>query len=120
MASSWLIMTAAISFSYASPLDHMHPLRPLRSLFHPAIIVSTLGQALIHIACMTLAVQWATEAMGPEALKEVRLIDREGFNTFHVPFFLSFYIIFVSNSSLSVVPSYFIFYVQSSYFYYYC
>ena len=27
MASSWLIMTAAISFSYASPLDHMHPLR---------------------------------------------------------------------------------------------
>lgn len=72
MASSWLIMTAAISFSYASPLDHMHPLRPLRSLFHPAIIISTLGQALIHIACMTLAVQWATEAMGPEALKEVR------------------------------------------------
>jgi cation-transporting ATPase 13A1 len=71
MASSWLIMTAAISFSYASPLDHMHPLRPLRSLFHPAIIVSTLGQALIHIACMTLAVQWATDAMGPEALKEV-------------------------------------------------
>jgi manganese-transporting P-type ATPase len=71
MASSWLIMTAAISFSYASPLDHMHPLRPLRSLFHPAIIVSTLGQALIHIACMTLAVQWATEAMGPETLKEV-------------------------------------------------
>ena len=27
MASSWLIMTAAVSFSYASPLDHMHPLR---------------------------------------------------------------------------------------------
>eukprot|EP01032_Pedospumella_encystans_P012911 gene12911-14901_t len=71
MASSWLIMTAAVSFSYASPLDHMHPLRPLRSLFHPAIIISTLGQALIHIACMTLAVKWATEAMGPEALKEV-------------------------------------------------
>lgn len=71
MASSWLIMTAAISFSYAAPLDHMHPLRPLRSLFHPAIIISTLGQALIHIACMTLAVQWATEAMGPDQLKEV-------------------------------------------------
>lgn len=71
MASSWLIMTAAVSFSYASPLDHMHPLRPLRSLFHPAIIVSTLGQALIHIFCMTYAVQWATDAMGPELLKEV-------------------------------------------------
>ncbi len=71
MASSWLIMTAAISFSYASPVDHMHPLRPLRSLFHPAIFVSTLGQAAIHIACMTLAVRWATDAMGPDTLKEV-------------------------------------------------
>lgn len=71
MASSWLIMTAAVSFSYASPLDHMHPLRPLRSLFHPAIFISILGQAAIHIACMTLAVQWATEAMGPEKLQEV-------------------------------------------------
>ena len=71
MASSWLIMTAAVSFSYATPLDRMHPLRPLRSLFQPAIILSTLGQALIHIICMTLAVQWATDAMGPEKLKEV-------------------------------------------------
>ncbi len=71
MASSWLIMTAAVSFSYASPLDHMHPLRPLRSLFHPAIFVSILGQAAIHIACMTLAVHWATEAMGPDKLREV-------------------------------------------------
>ena len=71
MASNWLIMTAAVSFSYASPLDRMHPLRPLRSLFHPAIFFSILGQAAIHIACMTLAVQWATDAMGPEKLKEV-------------------------------------------------
>lgn len=71
MASSWLIMTAAVSFSYASPVDKMHPQRPLSSLFHPAIIISILGQAAIHIACMTLAVQWATDAMGPELLKEV-------------------------------------------------
>eukprot|EP01040_Poterioochromonas_malhamensis_P009840 gene9840-10684_t len=71
MASSWLILTAAVSFSYASPVDHMHPLRPLRSLFHPAVFISMLGQAAIHIACMTLAVQWATDAMGEEKLKEV-------------------------------------------------
>ena len=70
MASSWLIMTAAVSFSYASPLDKMHPLRPLKSLFHPAIFFSILGQAVIHIACMTLAVHWATESMGPDLLKE--------------------------------------------------
>lgn len=71
MASSWLVMTAAISFSYATPIDTMHPLRPIRSLFHPVIIISIFGQALIHIACMTLAVQWATEEMGPEKLQEV-------------------------------------------------
>jgi manganese-transporting P-type ATPase len=71
MASSWLIVTAAISFSYASPVDHMHPLRPLRSLFHPAIILSILGQAAIHIMCMSLAVKLATDAMGPAKLQEV-------------------------------------------------
>jgi cation-transporting ATPase 13A1 len=71
MASSWLILTAAVSFSYASPVDHMHPLRPLRSLFNPAIFISMLGQAAIHIACMTLAVKWATDEMGEGKLKEV-------------------------------------------------
>ncbi len=71
MASSWLILTAGVSFSYASPLDSMHPLRPLKSLFHPSVIISVLGQALIHCLCMTLAVRWATEAMGPEALRLV-------------------------------------------------
>jgi hypothetical protein len=45
----------------------------LNSLFHPAIILSILGQAAIHIACMTLAVQWATEAMGPDLLKASRV-----------------------------------------------
>jgi manganese-transporting P-type ATPase len=69
MASSWLIMTAAVAFSYASPVDKMHPQRPLSSLFHPAIIISILGQAAIHIACMSLAVQWATDAMGPEGMR---------------------------------------------------
>lgn len=49
----------------------MHPVRPLKSLFHPAIIFSIFGQALIHIACMSLAVKWATDAMGPEKLHEV-------------------------------------------------
>merc|ERR1711871_1659071 len=72
MASSWLIITAAMSFSYASPVNKMHPQRPLKSLFDPAIIFSIFGQAIIHIACMTLAVQWATDAMGPEKLDEVK------------------------------------------------
>lgn len=77
MASSWLIMTAAVAFSYASPIDRMHQLRPLRSLFHPAIILSIFGQAIIHIACMTFAVNWATDAMGPEKLEEVKEFFRK-------------------------------------------
>ena len=71
MASSWLIMTAAVSFSYSSPVDKMHPERPLRSLFHPAVIISILGQAAIHILCMSYAVSLATDAMGDEKLAEV-------------------------------------------------
>lgn len=63
-------MTHLIIFTFYN-IDQMHPLRPLKSLFHPAIIVSIIGQAAIHIACMTLAVSWATEQMGPEALSEV-------------------------------------------------
>eukprot|EP01036_Dinobryon_divergens_P026985 gene26985-35690_t len=41
------------------------------SLFHPAIFLSTLGQAAIHIACMTLAVHWATEEV-TEFFKKVK------------------------------------------------
>jgi hypothetical protein len=50
----------------------MHPERPLRSLFHPAIFVSMVGQAAIHLACMAYAVKLATDTMGPAKLREVR------------------------------------------------
>eukprot|EP01052_Picozoa_sp_SAG31_P001200 SAG31_NODE_40_length_31360_cov_6.751575_8_plen_218_part_00 len=71
MASSWLIMTASLSFSYATAIKTMDPVRPLKSLFHPAIFVSIMGQAVIHLGCMIIAVQMSKEAMGPEALKRV-------------------------------------------------
>ena len=50
----------------------MHKVRPIRSLFHPAIFVSILGQAAIHLYCMVRAVSMSTDAMGPELLKEVK------------------------------------------------
>eukprot|EP01059_Diplonema_ambulator_P037534 TRINITY_DN9975_c0_g1_i2.p1 TRINITY_DN9975_c0_g1~~TRINITY_DN9975_c0_g1_i2.p1 ORF type:complete len:1448 (+),score=544.92 TRINITY_DN9975_c0_g1_i2:47-4390(+) len=71
MASGWLLSIATLSFSYATPVDRMHPERPLRSLFHPAIFISMAGQAVIHIGCMYRAVQMATDAMGPEELASV-------------------------------------------------
>lgn len=71
MASNWLILIASLAFSYSTPIETMHPERPLRSLFHPAIFVSMVGQAAIHLACMAYAVQLATDTMGPAKLREV-------------------------------------------------
>jgi len=71
IASSWLLMIAQMAFSYATPIEKMHPERPLRSLFHPAIGFSMLGQAAIHLFAMHTAVTMAREAMGPQKLQEV-------------------------------------------------
>eukprot|EP00038_Savillea_parva_P008274 m.175862 g.175862 ORF g.175862 m.175862 type:complete len:1518 (-) comp14065_c0_seq1:304-4857(-) len=71
MASNWLILIASLAFSYSTPIEQMHPQRPLRSLFHPAIFVSMVGQAVIHLSCMAYAVQLATDTMGPAKLREV-------------------------------------------------
>ena len=76
MASGWLISIASIAFSYSSPVKKMSKERPLNSLFHPAIFISILGQALIHLFCMVTAVKMATEAMGEEELAEVREFNR--------------------------------------------
>lgn len=71
LASSWLILTAVGSFSYSSPLETMHPVKPLRSLFHPAIISSIALQAIVHLVCISYGVSIAKEAMGDEKLNEV-------------------------------------------------
>ena len=64
MASSWLIMTASLAFSYATPIKSMSPVKPLQSLFHPGIFISILGQGAIHVFCMVQAVNMAKEQMG--------------------------------------------------------
>ncbi|KAL3910211.1 MAG: hypothetical protein SGPRY_009140 [Prymnesium sp.] len=71
MASSSLLLIGSLAFSYASPIDKMHPERPLRSLFHPAICVSLFGQAAIHLVAMYTAVHMARDEMGPDKLAEV-------------------------------------------------
>ncbi|CAK8999902.1 Endoplasmic reticulum transmembrane helix translocase (Complexed with DOR1 protein 1) (Endoplasmic reticulum P5A-ATPase) (Sensitivity to the P.farinosa killer toxin protein 1) [Durusdinium trenchii] len=76
MASSWLIMISSLAFSYATPVDKMHAVRPIRSLFHPAVFISILGQAAIHLFCMVTAVQLAKEVMGEEKLQEVIRFNR--------------------------------------------
>eukprot|EP00747_Dinoflagellata_sp_TGD_P067843 gnl/TRDRNA2_/TRDRNA2_155465_c2_seq1.p1 gnl/TRDRNA2_/TRDRNA2_155465_c2~~gnl/TRDRNA2_/TRDRNA2_155465_c2_seq1.p1 ORF type:complete len:370 (+),score=67.16 gnl/TRDRNA2_/TRDRNA2_155465_c2_seq1:35-1111(+) len=76
LASNWLITTASLSFSYASPTDKINPTRPLRSLFHPAIFVSMLGQAAIHLVCLGTAVHLARSVMAPDS--QARLDGWEG------------------------------------------
>ena len=44
IGSSWLLMIASLAFTYATPIEKMHPCRPLKSLFHPAIFFSMFGQ----------------------------------------------------------------------------
>ena len=71
MASGWLITIATLAFSYATPIDKMHPQRPLRSLFHPAVFFSMVGQAVIHVYCLQRAVTMSTESMGEDELAAV-------------------------------------------------
>jgi len=77
MASNWLIMIAGLAFTYSAPVKEMHPERPLRSLFHPAVFLSTLGQAAIHLYCMVHAVNLATSTMGEDRLAEVKEFNRK-------------------------------------------
>jgi len=71
MASGTLVSVASLAFSFSRPVDRMHPVRPLSSVFHPAILFSMLGQLLIHLACMVYIAGLAKDIMGPEALKEI-------------------------------------------------
>jgi len=77
MASNWLVLTASLAFSYAAPIDKMHHVRPLRSLFHPAMLISTFGQAAIHLFCIVRAVRMASDAMGPATMREVKEFFRK-------------------------------------------
>ncbi|CAD7959303.1 unnamed protein product [Amoebophrya sp. A120] len=77
MASGTLLSVAAIAFNFAKPLDRMHPVRPLRSVFHPALFFSLLGQLAIHLVCMVYVMNLAKEAMGEEELQAVLKFEKE-------------------------------------------
>merc|ERR1712139_744024 len=77
MASGSLMSVASLAFSFARPLDRMHPVRPLSSVFHPAILFSMLGQMVIHLGCMVYIANMAKELMGPEKLQEIIEFEKE-------------------------------------------
>jgi len=77
MASGTLLSVASMAFSFARPVDRMHPVRPLASVFNPAIFLSMLGQLVIHLGCMIYVAELAKDIMGPELLQEVIDFEKE-------------------------------------------
>lgn len=77
MASGTLMSVASLAFSFARPLDRMHPVRPLSSVFHPAILFSMLGQLVIHLSCMVFIASVAKDLMGQEAIDEIKQFEKD-------------------------------------------
>ena len=67
IASGSALTAASLAFSYATPVHTLSPVRPLRSIFHPANFLSLIGQLVIHIGCMVFAVRLVKHATGEEA-----------------------------------------------------
>lgn len=55
-----------MSVSRSKPLDKLSKVRPLNSIFHPALFVSLLGQFVVHFGTMILAVQTAKSHLPPD------------------------------------------------------
>mmetsp|Transcript_13037 Transcript_13037/g.30736 ORF Transcript_13037/g.30736 Transcript_13037/m.30736 type:complete len:1568 (-) Transcript_13037:155-4858(-) len=62
-------MLGSISFmsvSRSKPLDRLSSVRPLTSIFHPALFISLLGQFAIHLSTMMIAVYYAKKNLPPD------------------------------------------------------
>ena len=55
-----------MSVSRSKPLDKLSSVRPLNSIFHPALFVSLLAQFAVHFGTMILAVQTAKTHLPPD------------------------------------------------------
>lgn len=72
IASGMLLTVASLAFSYARSVDELSPVRPIRSIFHPAISFSIIGQLAIHLGCMIYSINLARQYAPDEvaAMKE--------------------------------------------------
>ena len=67
-------MLGSISFmsvSRSRPLDRLSRVRPLTSIFHPALFISLLGKFTIHMATMVVAVYTAKQHLPPDHKVEI-------------------------------------------------
>lgn len=77
MASGTLMSVASLAFSFARPVDRMHKVRPISSVFHPSALLSMLGQLAIHLGCMIYIARLAKEIMGPEKVLEIIEFEKD-------------------------------------------
>jgi cation-transporting ATPase 13A1 len=61
MALGMISTVASITLSRATPLDKLSPVRPLTSIFHPALFSSLAGQFALHLGCMIYLTKLAKE-----------------------------------------------------------
>lgn len=59
IALGMISTVASLTLSRAVPLDELSRVRPLTSIFHPALFVSMVGQFGIHLGCMIYATSLA-------------------------------------------------------------
>merc|ERR1719502_229533 len=77
IASGMLLSVASIAFSFARPLEKLSPTLPLASIFHPALMLSVLGQLAIHATCMLYSMQMAKSFMSDAELKAAIAFQRQ-------------------------------------------
>ncbi|CAM9439260.1 unnamed protein product [Laminaria digitata] len=71
MTAMGMLMTVSfITISRSKPLDKLSCVRPITSIFHPALFISILGQFSLHLGCMVYAVarskQYLEEGYEPD------------------------------------------------------
>ena len=72
MTATGLLLTAShLAVSHVSPLKEISGVRPLTSMFSPALFLSLFGQFAIHLTCMIIAVQGAKSYMDPNFKQEM-------------------------------------------------
>uniref|UniRef100_K3X9P6 P-type ATPase A domain-containing protein n=1 Tax=Globisporangium ultimum (strain ATCC 200006 / CBS 805.95 / DAOM BR144) TaxID=431595 RepID=K3X9P6_GLOUD len=65
MALGMISTVASVTLSRATPLPNLSPVRPLTSIFHPALFSSLVGQFALHLGCMIYLTNLAKEYTPP-------------------------------------------------------
>lgn len=70
ISTGMFLTVASFAFSFATPIEKLANVRPLTSVFHPALFISVMGQLAIHLSCIVWVVSQAKVLMGEEQLQE--------------------------------------------------